>query len=162
MGICFDHADSFEIDHFDQYFHLVFWLKANNDTVFEAIALEYDRYEPPVGARSCHKYLILWQDLKISISYVNHVLLAILRHMGTFKNVFNILIVQISGLGRTLHLACQILEWSNGRVWFLKQRVSLDILPKNETQTDMCVKGAISTQNRKLLISLSLFCNYEM
>ena len=25
--------------------------------------------------------------------------------MGTFKNVFNILIVQISGLGRTLHLA---------------------------------------------------------
>ena len=25
--------------------------------------------------------------------------------MGTFKNVFNILVVQISGLGRTLHLA---------------------------------------------------------
>ena len=25
--------------------------------------------------------------------------------MGTFKNDFNILIVQISGLGRTLHLA---------------------------------------------------------
>ena len=25
--------------------------------------------------------------------------------MGTFKNVFNILIVQIPGLGRTLHLA---------------------------------------------------------
>ena len=25
--------------------------------------------------------------------------------MGTFKNVFNILIVQISSLGRTLHLA---------------------------------------------------------
>ena len=25
--------------------------------------------------------------------------------MGTFKNVFNVLIVQISGLGRTLHLA---------------------------------------------------------
>ena len=32
-------------------------------------------------------------------------LLVILRHMGTFKNVFNILIVQIPGLGRTLHLA---------------------------------------------------------
>ena len=45
------------------------------------------------------------QDLKISINYVNHVLLVILRHMGTFKNVFNILIVQISGLDRTLHLA---------------------------------------------------------
>ena len=50
MGVCFDHADSFEIDHFDQYFHLVFWLKVNNDTVFEAIVLEYDRYEPPLGA----------------------------------------------------------------------------------------------------------------
>ena len=76
-----------------------------NDTVFEAIVLEYDRYEPSLGARSCYKYLVLWQDLKISISYVNHVLLAILRHMATFKNVFNILIVQIFGLGRTLHLA---------------------------------------------------------
>ena len=42
--------------------------------------------------------------LKISINYVNHVLLVNLRHMGTFKNVFNILIVQIPGLGRTLHL----------------------------------------------------------
>ena len=31
-------------------------------------------------------------------------LLVILRHIGTFKNVFNILIVQIPGLGRTLHL----------------------------------------------------------
>ena len=27
-----------------------------------------------------------------------------IRHNGIFKNVFNILIVQISGLGRTLHL----------------------------------------------------------
>ena len=81
------------------------WLKVNNDTVLEAIVLEYDRYESPLGARSCHKYLVLWQDLKISISHVNHMLLAILRHKGTFKNVFNILIVQISGLGMTLHLA---------------------------------------------------------
>ena len=56
----------------------------NNGTVFEAIVLEYDRYEPPLGARSCHKYL----DLE---AY-------------RFKNVFNILIVQIPGLGRTLHL----------------------------------------------------------
>ena len=66
------------------------------------IVLEYGRYESPLGARSFHKYLILWQDSKISINYVNHVLLVILRHMGTFKNVFNILIVQIPGLGRTL------------------------------------------------------------
>ena len=44
MGVCFGHADSFDIDHFDQYFHLIFWLKVNNDTVFEAIVLEYDRY----------------------------------------------------------------------------------------------------------------------
>ena len=94
MSFCFDHADSF----------LIFWLKVNNDTVFKAIILEYDRYEPHLGTRSCHKYLVLWQALKISINYVNHVLLVILRHMGTFKNVFNILIVQIHGLGRTLHL----------------------------------------------------------
>ena len=78
-----------------------FWLKVNNDTVFEAIVLEYDRYEPPLGARSCHKYLVLWQDLTISINYVKHVLFVILRHMGTFKNVFNLLIVQIPGLCRT-------------------------------------------------------------
>ena len=31
-------------------------------------------------------------------------LLVILRHMGTFKNVFNILVMQIPGLGRTFHL----------------------------------------------------------
>ena len=31
-------------------------------------------------------------------------LLVILRHMGTFKIVFNIFIVQIPGLGKTLHL----------------------------------------------------------
>ena len=130
MGVCFDHADSFEIDHFDKYFHLVFWLKVNDDTVFEAIVLGYDRYQPLLGARSCHKYLVLWQDLKISISYVNHVLLAILRHMGTFKNVFNILIVQISGLGRTLHLAKdmndQMVEFgfqAKGESWhFAKKR----------------------------------------
>ena len=35
-------------------------------------------------------------------------LLVIFRHMGTFKNVFNILIVQIPGLGRTLHLTKDI------------------------------------------------------
>ena len=68
--------------------------------------------------------------------------------------------MQISGLGRTLHLAKDMSDQMV--VFFFKQRVSLDNLPKNETQTDMCVKGAISTQNSKLLISLSLFCNYEM
>ena len=41
------HADSFELDHFDQNLHLIFWLKVNNDTVFEAGILEHDRYEPP-------------------------------------------------------------------------------------------------------------------
>ena len=54
----FDHADSFEIDHFDTYL-LIFWPKVNNGAVFEAIVLEYDRYEPPLGARSRHKYLVL-------------------------------------------------------------------------------------------------------
>ena len=52
-----DHRDSFGLDHFDQNFHLIFWLKVNNDTVFEASILEYDRYEPALGARSCHMYL---------------------------------------------------------------------------------------------------------
>ena len=41
MAIYSDHADSFELDHFDQNFHLIFWLKVNNDTVFEAIIVEY-------------------------------------------------------------------------------------------------------------------------
>ena len=61
-GCLLDHADSFELDHFDRYFHLIFWLKVNNDTVFKASILEHDRYEPPIGTRSCHKYLGLWQD----------------------------------------------------------------------------------------------------
>ena len=51
MGVCFDHADSFETVHFDQDFHLISWLKVNNDTVFEAIVLEYGRYESTLGAR---------------------------------------------------------------------------------------------------------------
>ena len=57
MTVCIDHADTFELDHFDQNFHLILWLKVNNDTVFEASILEYDRYEPRIGARSCHRYL---------------------------------------------------------------------------------------------------------
>ena len=57
MAVCFNHADSFSLDHFDQHFHLIFWLKVNNDIVFEASILEYDIYEPPLGARSCHRYL---------------------------------------------------------------------------------------------------------
>ena len=108
MAVCFYHADSSGLDHFDQNVHLIFWLKVNNDTVFEASILEYDRYEPRLGARSCHRYLEFWQDLKISISYVNHVLLVILRLMGTFNNVFKILIVQILCWGRTLHLTKDI------------------------------------------------------
>ena len=53
MAVCFNHADSFELDHFDQKN----WLKVNEDTVSEASILEYDRYEPPLDARSCHRYL---------------------------------------------------------------------------------------------------------
>ena len=53
MAVCFNHADYFEIDHFDQNFHLIFWLKVNNDTVFEACILEYDRYEPRLDASLC-------------------------------------------------------------------------------------------------------------
>ena len=104
MAVCLNHADSFGQDHFDQNFQLIFWLEIDNDTVFKASILEYDRCEPPLGARSCHRYLKFWQDLKISIYYVNHVLLVILRLMGTFKNVFKIFIVQIPCCGRTLHL----------------------------------------------------------
>ena len=55
IAVCFNHADSFELDHFDQHFHLIFGLKVNKDTVSEASILEYDRYEPPLGARSCHR-----------------------------------------------------------------------------------------------------------
>ena len=47
-------------------------------------------------------FLIL--KVELHFNYVIHVLLVILRHMGTFKNVTNILIAQIPGLGRTLHL----------------------------------------------------------
>ena len=80
--------------------------------------------------------------------------------MGTFKNVFNILIVQIPGLGRILHLTKDMNEQM---VEFGFQVKGLDIFrQKNETQTDMCVKGDKSTQNSRLFISLSLFCNYEM
>ena len=46
MAVCSDHEDSFELDHFAQNFHLIFWLKVNNDRVFEASIVEYDRYEP--------------------------------------------------------------------------------------------------------------------
>ena len=40
MAVDFDYADSFELDHFDQYIHLIFWMKVNKDTVFEASVLE--------------------------------------------------------------------------------------------------------------------------
>ena len=74
MTVCFNHADSFGLDHFDQNFHLIILLKVNNYTVIEATILEYDRYGPPLGASPCHRYLEFRQDLKISIYYVNHVL----------------------------------------------------------------------------------------
>ena len=61
MAVCFDpcDADSFELDYFDQYFHLILWLKVNNDTVFEASVLEYDRYE------SMYKVIIMSQVPRI-------------------------------------------------------------------------------------------------
>ena len=54
-----DHADTFDLEHFDQYFHLIVWLKVNNDTVSEASILEYDKHEHPLGLRSFHRYLEL-------------------------------------------------------------------------------------------------------
>ena len=95
MAVCFNHADSFELDHFDKHFHLIFWLKVNKDTVSKASILEYDRYKLRLSARSCHRYLEFWPHLKISTYYVHHVLLVTLRLMVTVKNVFKILIMQI-------------------------------------------------------------------
>ena len=46
LTVCFDHADFLELDHFDQYFYLIFWQQVNNGTVFKAGVSEYDRYEP--------------------------------------------------------------------------------------------------------------------
>ena len=77
MAVCFNHADSFELGHFDQNCQLIFWLNVNKDTVSEASILEYDRYEPRLGAKSCHRYPEFWQVLEISTYYVNHVLLVI-------------------------------------------------------------------------------------
>ena len=81
--------------------------------------------------------------------------------MGTFKNVVKILIVQIPGWGRTLHLIKdmndQMVEFDfqvKGEFW--------QFAKKNETLSDMFIKGATSTQNSQLLISFTLFCNYEM
>ena len=160
MAVCFNHADSFELDHFDQNLQLIFWLKVNKDTVSEASILEYDRYEPRLGARSCHRYLEFWKHLKISIYYVNHALLVILRLMGTFKNVFNILIVQIPCWGRTLHLTKDMNNHMvdshfqvKGQSWHFA---------KNETHPNMFFKGAALLQNSHLLIRSPLFCNYEM
>ena len=65
----------------------------NNDTVFEGIILEYDRYESPLGPRSCLRYLELWLDYKISIYYEDHMPSVILRLMGTSKKKYS---VQIS------------------------------------------------------------------
>ena len=102
-GCLSDHADSFELDHFDQNFHLIFWLKVNNDSLRSQYFRIWQVWTP-----SRFRYLEFWQDLKISIYYVNHVLLVFLRLMGTFKNVFKIRIVQILCWGRTLHLTKDI------------------------------------------------------
>ena len=55
-------------------------IRSREQKVFEANVLEYDRYEPPLGPRLCHRYL------KTGIYYVNHMLLllVILRLMVTF------------------------------------------------------------------------------
>ena len=57
MAVCLNHADSFELNHFGQNFQLIFWLKVNKVTVSEASILEYDVYEPRLGARSCHRFV---------------------------------------------------------------------------------------------------------
>ena len=75
MAVCFDHADSFELDHFDPNFNLIFWLKVNNDTIFEASILEQG----------------LSQDLETGC-----LKLAIVKFLGVqnFKGDHNILIFQ--------------------------------------------------------------------
>ena len=47
LTVCFDHSHSYELDHFDTNFHLIFWLKVINDTVFEASVMQFDIYEHP-------------------------------------------------------------------------------------------------------------------
>ena len=46
IAVCFVHKDSFELDHFDQSFQIIFLPKVKYGTVFEAIVLGYDRYTP--------------------------------------------------------------------------------------------------------------------
>ena len=75
MAVWFDHADSFKLDHFDQNFHLIFWLKVKNNTVFEASILEYDRYEPPLGAR-----FYIWPVYRVGF-YLKGVTIFILLHI---------------------------------------------------------------------------------
>ena len=65
--------------------------------------------------------------------------------MGTFKNVFEILIVQIPWGGRTLHLTSdmnyQMVESGfqvNGESWYFAK--------KNETPQDLFFKGTASNQ----------------
>ena len=41
--------------------------------VFEASGLEHDRYELPLGQRSCYMYVELKQGLKFNISPLNNV-----------------------------------------------------------------------------------------
>ena len=41
LAACFGHAGSLKQDPLAQYFHRIFWLKVNNDIVFEANVLEY-------------------------------------------------------------------------------------------------------------------------
>ena len=57
-AVCLGHADSLVLDHFDQHFYLIF-LAESEYTVSEVSVLEFDRYEPPQGLRSCHRYLEL-------------------------------------------------------------------------------------------------------
>ena len=65
----------------------------NNDTVFEASVLEYDRYEPPVGPRSCHSHSQVPRMVTETVNrHLLHksssVLLVVLGLTGTFKYVF--------------------------------------------------------------------------
>ena len=68
----------------------------------------------------------------------DHVTGKYLRNVGTLKNVFNILIVQIPGLGRTLHLTKDMNEQMVEFGFLVK---GLDISPKKRNTDRYVRKG---------------------
>ena len=80
--------------------------------------------------------------------------------MGTFKNVFNVLIVQILCSGMTLHLTKDMNAHMVDSHFQVKGE-SCHFAEKN-THPDLFFKGATLPQNSHLRISLPLFRKYEM